>query len=281
MIKLIDYEKNDLSDSNHSGITLIALIITIIILLILSGITVSVVQMQGKDGLFERANVAVERWNNKVTEEETSLLNVISYLDTDLPTYEEGQEVTLGGEQFFVLEDQGENVKLLAKYCLNKAGTAQDNASISTYGRRLSRTKYWSAASPTYPCDLQSEDMITRAIADGDAATGIPSAVPAAINYGASKGAVLGRLMTNAESREIKTNGTDEMKKILYGTWTGEGATTDGYLRYWLGSASALSYIYVVAGDDLAYTGGHYNGSTDGSYGVRPVLIVDKTKIGQ
>ena len=85
--------------------------------------------------------------------------------------------------------------------------------------------------------------------------------------------------MTNEEAKEIKQNGTDILKQILYGTWTGEGSTADGYLRFWLSSASALSYIYVVAGDNTGYTGGHYNGTTDGSFGVRPVLIVDKTKI--
>ena len=60
------------------GITLIALVITIIVLLILAGVSINVVFNQGD--LFGKANNAVEQWNNKVAEEEgkiNQLLNVL------------------------------------------------------------------------------------------------------------------------------------------------------------------------------------------------------------
>lgn len=192
--------------------------------------------------------------------------------------YSAGDEVTFGGESFFVLEDSkaGEEVMLLTKYCLNKEGTEQKNLEQTSSGvcRKFSRTKYWSSASPSYPCDVQTEDMIRRANLDGNVTTGVSNAVLTAINYGKIKGAKLGRLMTNDEANSLR-KGTDKIKSILYGTWTGEDAPVDGYLRFWLGGVSALSYVYVVAGDNLALKGGHYNGTTDGPFAVRPVLIID------
>ena len=192
--------------------------------------------------------------------------------------YSAGDEIYFGGESFFVLKDSkaGEEVTMLTKYCLNKEGTEQKNLEQNASGicRKFSRTKYWSTASPTYPCDLQTEDMIRRASLDGDVTTGVSNAVLTAINYGKIKGAKLGRLMTNEEANTLR-KGTDKIKSILYGTWTGKDAPVDGYLRFWLGGVSALSYVYVVAGDNLALKGGHYNGTTDGPFGVRPVLIID------
>lgn len=192
--------------------------------------------------------------------------------------YSAGDEVSFDGESFFVLKDSkaGEEVTLLTKYCLNKEGTEQKNLEQTPSGicRKFSRTKYWSSASPTYPCDVQTEDMIRRASLDGNVTTGVSNAVLTAINYGKIKGAKLGRLMTNDEANSFR-KGTDKIKSILYGTWTGEDAPVDGYLRYWLGGVSALSYVYVVAGDNLALKGGHYNGTTDGPFGVRPVLIIN------
>ena len=56
------------------GITLIALVITIIVLLILAGVAINVTFNQGD--LFGKANNVVEKWNNKITEEE-NLINTI------------------------------------------------------------------------------------------------------------------------------------------------------------------------------------------------------------
>ena len=69
---------------NDRGITLIALVITVIVLLILAGVAVSVGLNSGN--IFERANEAKSSWNKDV-EEENTILN--GYLNS-LETYEYG-----------------------------------------------------------------------------------------------------------------------------------------------------------------------------------------------
>ncbi len=70
------------------GITLIALVITIIVLLILAGVSINVVFNQGD--LFGKANNAVEKWNNKIAEEE----NLINTIFGELSGEEEKVEIT-------------------------------------------------------------------------------------------------------------------------------------------------------------------------------------------
>ena len=70
------------------GITLIALVITIIVLLILAGVSINVVFNQGD--LFGKANNAVEKWNNKIAEEE----NLINTIFGELQGEEEEVEIT-------------------------------------------------------------------------------------------------------------------------------------------------------------------------------------------
>lgn len=52
---------------NQKGITLVALVITIIVLLILA--TVAIKMAVNSDGLFSKANEAVNEWNNGVYNE--------------------------------------------------------------------------------------------------------------------------------------------------------------------------------------------------------------------
>ncbi len=67
----------------NKGITLIALVITIIILLILAGAAVSI--GLNENGIFEKANEAKESWNTKVAEENSILNNYISYIELEIP----------------------------------------------------------------------------------------------------------------------------------------------------------------------------------------------------
>ena len=48
-------------------------------------------------------------------------------------TYSAGDEVTFEGEQFFVLSDNGTNVKLLAKYCLSRTANEQVDKDVTYY----------------------------------------------------------------------------------------------------------------------------------------------------
>lgn len=59
---------------SKNGISLIALVITIIVLIILAGVAINVTFNQGD--LFGKANNAVEKWNNKIAEE-AELINTI------------------------------------------------------------------------------------------------------------------------------------------------------------------------------------------------------------
>ncbi len=72
----------------QKGITLIALVITVIVLLILAGTAITV-GLSG-DGLFERTNAAVEKWNSRVAEEENTINNVwnnvLNYFDEEQKT---------------------------------------------------------------------------------------------------------------------------------------------------------------------------------------------------
>ena len=65
--------------NSNKGITLIALIITVIILLILAGTAISI-SINGGD-LFGKSQNAVAEYNNKVDEENTEINRWLSYLD--------------------------------------------------------------------------------------------------------------------------------------------------------------------------------------------------------
>ena len=69
---------------NERGITLIALIITVIVLLILAGTAISI-SVSGGD-IFTRANEAKNSWNSKVATEESEINNALAILDQILPS---------------------------------------------------------------------------------------------------------------------------------------------------------------------------------------------------
>ena len=75
---------NNINKANK-GITLIALIITVIILLILAGTAISIA-INGGD-IFGKATDTREKWNKKVTEEESSITNTLSSAQEFLPEY--------------------------------------------------------------------------------------------------------------------------------------------------------------------------------------------------
>lgn len=60
------------------GITLIALIITVIVLLILAGVAISSL---GPNGIFSRASTAANAYNDSVHQEETNTNNAIDLLN--------------------------------------------------------------------------------------------------------------------------------------------------------------------------------------------------------
>ena len=163
-------------------------------------------------------------------------------------TYTSGQEIVYNGtgfealtpenasntERFFVIGDDGTSVRLLAKYCLNQAGTEQVNDGYLIYSRSFSSTNYWSSDFTSSPFDLQGDYLANHPLASTE--TVANNAIKAAQAYGTDKGAT-GRLMNYDEADTI-INGSDQtMINILYGIWTGEDATEGSCLTFWLGAA--------------------------------------------
>lgn len=85
----------------NAGITLVALVITIIILLILAGTTIGLAM--NHSGLFEKTKLATEEYNNKVEQEETELGNatneIESYIDGNRDT------VTIPKDEYQMLKN--------------------------------------------------------------------------------------------------------------------------------------------------------------------------------
>ena len=63
----------------NSGITLVALIITIIVLLILAGVAVSI--GTNRDNMFEKANETKTEWNEKSAQEDNIVNEIFSMIN--------------------------------------------------------------------------------------------------------------------------------------------------------------------------------------------------------
>lgn len=63
----------------EKGITLVALVVTIIVLLILAGVTITLALSQ--NGIIERAKNAGNSWNEGVANEEAAMSNFTEYVN--------------------------------------------------------------------------------------------------------------------------------------------------------------------------------------------------------
>ena len=269
---------------NEKGITLVALVITIIVLLILAGVTLSMVM--GDSGIFGKANNAKEQTKlsnaeeiiklavlenkvksvsgdadaltnealkteiaKKLTEQGYTVnggtvtyygdktIDIESYLDKEKTTtytaYNVGDQVTVGGEKFYVIKassESEEKVTLLAEKNIDTTTMVQsDSANTIAFS---------------------STDVINIAKA-----------------YGTAKGGE-GRLMTVEEAYEI--TGLTSSGTINSPDWI--KAT-----NYWLGSAGSAGVVWVVDGDRSRLIGNDF--SCDFYYGVRPVIEISKSLI--
>ena len=293
---------------NEKGITLVALVITIIVLLILAGVTLSMVM--GDSGIFGKANNAKEQTQlsnaeeiiklavleNKVksvsgdadaltneelkTEIEKKLteqgytvngstvtyygdktIDIENYLDKEKTTtytaYNVGDQVTVGGEKFYVIKassESKEKVTLLAEKNIDTTTMVQSDSANTI---AFSSTNYWeNIEGITYPYNLNgvetsvSTDVINIAKA-----------------YGTKKGGE-GRLMTVEEAYEITgltSSGTINSPDWIKST------------NFWLGSAYNAKCVWFVNGgrSRLSYC----NSSFADNCGVRPVIEISKSLI--
>lgn len=206
-----------------------------------------------------------EIWNGKLSSE-----GPITYT-----AYTRGQEVTIGTETFYVLEDSDqtkETVTLFAKYNLNKAGTTQVNAPYGDTGCVFSTSNYWkdenSDVTPKF--NLNEYDAVIQD-------TG--SAVYKAKSYATTLlgGNAKGRLLTYEEAIALKSAiTTDETGKIAEMLW--EQANTQSNVYYWLGSANGYDSVCAVRGDyesvgSISFINGYDR------FGVRPVIEILKSEI--
>ena len=75
--------------NKQKGITLVALVITIVVLIILAGVAIA--QLTG-NGLFEKAKLAKEKYLNAEIEEETKLYDMTNEIDAIIGTRDESSE---------------------------------------------------------------------------------------------------------------------------------------------------------------------------------------------
>ena len=160
-----------------------------------------------------------------------SVKDALDELNKKVPTKSIGDEVTVGGEQFYVLEwdNNCDTVNLISKYNLNKAGTAQQDATYGTTGCTFSSKNYWGSSS-----NINLNDFIGCTETD---------AIGKAKSYGRSKGAVSSRLLSYEEANALKAKKDSNTK--IDAMYRGTANTADGYLIYWLGSACRFSKCMV------------------------------------
>ncbi len=196
-----------------------------------------------------------------------SVKDALDELNKKVPTKSIGDEVTVGGEQFYVLEwdNNCDTVNLISKYNLNQAGTAQQNAAYGTTACAFSSTNYWKSGFTRSPFNLN--DFIGYTATD---------AIGKAKSYGISKGAVSSRLLSYEEAKALKAKKDSNTK--IDAMYRGTANTANGYLRYWVGSAYKTYRVWFVAGMDGGFSDRYNDESSDG-IGVRPVITVLKSKI--
>ena len=79
---IMQSKKNNSKKHIEKGITLIALVVTIIILLILAGITINM--LLGENGIIRTAQEAKNTWENAITNEQEELNNLMNELNEEL-----------------------------------------------------------------------------------------------------------------------------------------------------------------------------------------------------
>ena len=292
---------------NEKGITLVALVITIIVLLILAGVTLAMVM--GDSGIFGKANSAKEKTQlsnaeetirlevleNKVKEKtgdvealtNDQLKEKIAKKLTEQGYTVSGSTVTYYEDKTIDIEDYlekestytaynvGDQVTVSGEnfYVIKASSTIEEKVTLLAEKNINTTTMLQSDSANTIAFSSRnywsSIEGITYPYNLNNTATSADTdAIAIAKAYGTAKGGE-GRLMTYEEANELK----DTNSAMIYGT-----NTIRGYLNYWLGSAgSRADCVQRVngSGKDL------YNVYFDiaGDSGIRPVIEISKDLI--
>ena len=183
-----------------------------------------------------------------------------------------GIELTVGGENFYVIGSEGSNTLLLSKYDLKEDGSGsytQDTSGTSTnivkadfYG--TGNSYYWSGkvgSGLDYEGSYCASASGTNCayVYDSNAENIEPVVTAYANKIGSAAGTTVeGKLMSLEEAYSLSTDVRKDM---------------NGYV-YWLGSARSNYVAWIVNGNgSISY------GSASYTYGVRPVIIVSTSSL--
>ncbi len=240
---------------NNSGITLIALVITIILLLILAGVALNTIT---RGNIIENANNAVDKYNRNTGDDQ----NLINEVDELLSQYGDGGEtytayqigdevsITVGGktEYFYVLENSGENqstVTLLAKYNLDKnpdqtTGNYYQKPDVDYNDTSCSfaSTNYWNFENGTEQVNLNT--YTTDAVASANGQTEENNAIMRARYYATQTidSSATGRLLTYEEANTLINNPNYYDMITGWGNVYRYGSSDYHGLNYWLSDVS-------------------------------------------
>ena len=197
----------------------------------------------GEQGLFAQTNHAANMYKERSQEEKNEFdslmhaLNQYSKENTNVANvaYHIGDEVTVNGQSFYVLEDSDIDesmVTLLTKYNLNKEGTAQavDKPDSET-NVNFSSNNYWRTPVSSYTGweNKQFDISTVNGNEEGDAIT-------KAQNYAkivtGDTNNNSGRLLRYEEATEL----IDSYEDMICGKANKNG-NSSYYLNYWLSSA--------------------------------------------
>ena len=117
---------------NVQGITLIALVVTIIVLLILAGIALNLTI--GQNGIFSRAQTAANTWRNAETNEQLAMGELEDWIDNATPQPPEPIEELTGNIAYADFEGDGvADGIIFADLAVGNKGDGQWNDSWGTY----------------------------------------------------------------------------------------------------------------------------------------------------
>ena len=267
---------------NQKGITLIALVITIIVMLILVGVSVTVA-LNG--GLFSSAQQAATETANKRNEElnlsdgkveiNGEWYNSIEeYVENGVAwnkEYETGEEVIIGNEHFYVIAESKNTVTLLAKENINTTTLLQD-PNVDPYTNRSPFIKsgaqpYWNGAGDIVEPEATLDETTGKLT--------LPEnnlAAKAAYDYGRDLGGK-GRLMTKKEVEDLLAMNNTDITDIIYGK---NGKSSSDLESYWLATAFDTNYVWYVNNgvDEIQYNNYNYPFIC-----VRPVVEISKSAL--
>lgn len=290
---------------NEKGITLVALVITIIVLLILAGVTLSMVM--GDSGIFGKANSAKEKTKLSNAEEIIKLAVLENKVnkasgDTALSDDElkaeitkklteqgytvDGSNVNYDGDKTIDIEDYLDKENSSDTYNVGDKVTVggegfyvlknnEDKLTLlaeknldTTNLQQSDNADNIKFLSTNYWTSLDTEIKYPYNINSLDTSSDT-DVIAIARAYGRKKGGE-GRLMTLDEVVELGGN-ADSYVTAKCPEWINKGT-------YWLGTACRTMSVWEVIGEGGAFGNDSYEGNRYG-VGVRPVIEISKSQI--